>query len=290
MEDVMPHGDLRTHDVGEADIRALPVRLCEEDRHGRSRGVLGAAAEPGRDAADWPSCSTGGAPTFRCWSVTSPQVKPDADRMGLTARIEAAGGTVLAGMCFYQSYAREMAEANGWKRLATNSAKLTNIIGGYGYRPALMSMEPCVDAACAGGKAHEPEIFFAAAGMGAKVQAPALVAKDGFSARYDLDRIKGVFSRPQHKLAGESYVGRVLVLDAAKGGVATAWMLYEMKSRGVMPAALVLNAVNPIMAQGAALADFTMISGFVEDITRAIPNGALVEVDPTAERPFIRVV
>jgi uncharacterized protein len=133
-------------------------------------------------------------------------------------------------------------------------------------------------------------VFFAAAGMGEKVRGAALVAKDGFSARYDLDRIKGIFSRPQHKLAGESYVGRVLVLDAAKGGVATAWMLYEMKSRGIVPAALVLNAVNPIMAQGAALADFTMISGFDQDITRAIPNGALVEVDPTGERPSIRII
>jgi len=85
-------------------------------------------------------------------AVTSPQVKPDADRLGLTARIEAAGGTVLSGMCFYQSYAREMAEANGWKRLATNSAKLVNIIGGYGYKPALLSMEACVDAACRGGR------------------------------------------------------------------------------------------------------------------------------------------
>jgi len=132
--------------------------------------------------------------------------------------------------------------------------------------------------------------FFATAGMGRKTQAAALVAKDGFSARYDLDRVRGVFSRPQHKLAGESYVGRVLVLDAAKGGVATAWMLYDMKARGIVPAALVLNAVNPIMAQGAALADFTMISGFDLDITQAIPNGATVEVDPTAARPFIRIV
>jgi predicted aconitase with swiveling domain len=133
-------------------------------------------------------------------------------------------------------------------------------------------------------------IFYARAGMGAKTTAKALVAKDGFSARYDLDRVRGVFSRPEHKLAGESYVGRVLVLGAAKGGVATAWMLHEMKTRGVMPAALVLNAVNPIMVQGAALAEFTMISGFDLDITQAIPNGALVEVDPTAQRPFIRVL
>ncbi|MFZ0610022.1 MAG: DUF126 domain-containing protein [Xanthobacteraceae bacterium] len=133
-------------------------------------------------------------------------------------------------------------------------------------------------------------VFYAGAGMGRKVQARALVASDGFSARYDLDRIRGVFSRPEHKLAGESYRGRILVLDAAKGGVATAWMLHEMAARGVVPAALVLNRANPIMVQGAALADFTMISGFDVDITKAIPNGAEVEVDPNAERPFIRVL
>lgn len=83
-------------------------------------------------------------------AVTSPQVKPDADRLGYTKHIEDAGGTVLSGMCFYQSYAREIAEANGWKRLATNSAKMVNILGGYGYRPMLASMEACVDAAESG--------------------------------------------------------------------------------------------------------------------------------------------
>jgi len=83
-------------------------------------------------------------------AVTSPQVKPDADRFGYTQRIEAAGGHVLAGMCFYQSYAREVAEANGWKRLATNSAKMVNILGGYGYVPLLASMERCVQAAVTG--------------------------------------------------------------------------------------------------------------------------------------------
>jgi predicted aconitase with swiveling domain len=134
------------------------------------------------------------------------------------------------------------------------------------------------------------KIYYASAGMGRKVRAQALVASDGFSARYDLDRIAGIFSRPEHKLAGQSYRGRVLVLDAAKGGVATAWMLHEMTARGVVPAALVLNRVNPIMVQGAAFAGFTMISEFDVDITKAIFNGANVEVDPTAERPFIRML
>jgi predicted aconitase len=83
-------------------------------------------------------------------AATSPEIKFAADRMGLTRRIEEAGGIVAAGVCFYQMYAREMAEANGWQRLLTNSAKLVNIIGGYGYKPTLASMERCVDSAVAG--------------------------------------------------------------------------------------------------------------------------------------------
>jgi predicted aconitase len=82
--------------------------------------------------------------------ATSPEIKHAADRMGLTHRIEASGAIIAAGICFYQSYAGEMAETNGWKRLLTNSAKLVNIIGGYGYRPTLMSLERCVDSAIAG--------------------------------------------------------------------------------------------------------------------------------------------
>jgi predicted aconitase with swiveling domain len=122
----------------------------------------------------------------------------------------------------------------------------------------------------------------AAHAMGQGVEGEALVASDGFSARYDLDRIRGVFSRPQHKLAGQSYVGRILVLDTAKGGVASAWMLREMKLRGVIPLALVFNSVNPIIAQGAAFADLTMLAGFDLDVTRAVHSGDRVEIVPQA--------
>jgi len=82
--------------------------------------------------------------------ATSPEIKHAADRMGITARIETSGAVVAQGICFYQSHAREMAEANGWTRLMTNSAKLVNIIGGYGYRPTLASLERCVASAVAG--------------------------------------------------------------------------------------------------------------------------------------------
>lgn len=130
--------------------------------------------------------------------------------------------------------------------------------------------------------------FRAAHAMGERVEGEALVASDGFSARYDLDRIRGVFSRPQHKLAGQSYVGRILVLDTAKGGVASAWMLREMKSRGVIPLALVFNSVNPIIAQGTAFADLTMLAGFECDITGVLRSGERIELVP-AERLLRRI-
>lgn len=83
-------------------------------------------------------------------ATTSPEIKFACDRMGLTEAIETAGGMVLSGVCFYQMYAREIGEANGWKRLMSNSAKLVNILGGYGYEPMLASMEVCVECAIQG--------------------------------------------------------------------------------------------------------------------------------------------
>lgn len=126
-------------------------------------------------------------------------------------------------------------------------------------------------------------------GIGPRVTGEALVARDDFSARYDLDRIRGVFSRPAHKLHGESYVGRILVLNTAKGGVATSWMLREMCARGMGPAALLLNLANPIMAQGAAFADLAFMDRFECDVTEAIATGDRVTVDPEAGKVTIEI-
>ncbi len=120
-------------------------------------------------------------------------------------------------------------------------------------------------------------------GVGPEVSGEALVTDDNFSARYDLDRIAGIFSRPQHKLAGQSYVDKIMVFNTAKGGVASAWMLHEMKSRGVAPKAILFNNVNPILAQGAALANLAMCDRFADgDVTQLIRTGDRVTVNPEA--------
>lgn len=125
------------------------------------------------------------------------------------------------------------------------------------------------------------KIFKCHSGIGSKVEGIVLCANDNFSARYDLDRINGTFSRPQHKLFGKNYKDKILVLNESKGGVASAWMLYEMKMRNVVPKAILFNKANTILAQGAALANLSMCDRFENgDITSLLKTGDTVIVNP----------
>jgi predicted aconitase len=142
------NADLPLHRVTKDDIDALQKSYHKDDRV--DVVVFSAPQLSLYELRDLAALCDDRRFTVPLLAVTSPQVKPDSDRMGYTARIESAGGIVMSGMCFYQSYAREIAEAKGWKRLVTNSAKLVNILGGYGYRPMMASMQACVDAAVSG--------------------------------------------------------------------------------------------------------------------------------------------
>ena len=119
-------------------------------------------------------------------------------------------------------------------------------------------------------------------GVGPCVRGKALVSRQGFSARYDVDRDRGIFSREAHDLYGESLVSKVLVCDTAKGGIATSWMLLDMVSRGVAPLAILFRTTNPVMVQGAVLAGVAMLHCLSPDPIESIRTGDEVEVDPTA--------
>ena len=65
-------------------------------------------------------------------------------------------------------------------------------------------------------------------------------------------------------------------------------MLHEMVSRGIAPRALLLNAANTILAQGAALAGMAMCDRFADgDVTQLIHSGDHVRVDPAAGRVIV---
>lgn len=83
--------------------------------------------------------------------TTSNGVKSAAKKLGYLDKIEAAGGIVLEGVCFYilQNIAAIRAR-NGWSNLVTNSAKLANIIRAHKFNTILRRTRACVDIACTG--------------------------------------------------------------------------------------------------------------------------------------------
>ncbi len=281
---------LPTHDIGEAEVRALQTQYV--DKVGTVDVVVFSAPQLSLIEMQMLAAMLDGRRvTIPLFAVTSPQVKPDADRMGLTACIESAAAASFPACASIKAMPAKWPRptaGGGWQAIRRNWSTSS---------AATATSQHCLRWSTAS-KPRAP-----AAGFGDERKYLLCGCRNGpeaASGRAGRQRwlFRTLRSRPhsrrvlapEHKLAGESYRGRVLVLDAAKGGVATAWMLYEMTARGVMPAALVLNRVNPIMVQGAALAAFTMVSGFDVDITKVIPNGAEVEIDAAAERPFIRIL
>lgn len=83
--------------------------------------------------------------------TTSNGVKSAAKQLGYLGKIEAAGATVLEGVCFYilQNVA-QMRVRNGWSNLVTNSAKLANIIGAHKFNAILRRTQDCIDIALSG--------------------------------------------------------------------------------------------------------------------------------------------
>jgi predicted aconitase with swiveling domain len=119
-------------------------------------------------------------------------------------------------------------------------------------------------------------------GIGPRVEGEALVSQQGFSARYDLNRKIGVFSRETHDLYGQSIVGKILVHTTGKGGVATAWAFLDMQAHGTAPLGIIFQLANPIMAQGAALADLPLMDRLDPDPLAVIDSGDWLIVDPPA--------
>ncbi len=73
-----------------------------------------------------------------------------AARLGYVQAIEAAGGQVFAGTCWYIMEPARMAATFGWRSVLTNSAKMANVLGGYRLAPILRRTETCIEAAVSG--------------------------------------------------------------------------------------------------------------------------------------------
>ncbi len=83
--------------------------------------------------------------------TTSNGVKSAARNLGYLQALEAAGATVLEGVCFYiLQNLSQLRVANGWTNMISNSAKIVNIIGAHRFNTILRRTRDCVEIACSG--------------------------------------------------------------------------------------------------------------------------------------------
>ena len=118
---------------------------------------------------------------------------------------------------------------------------------------------------------------------GPVTEAPVLVMREGFSPRYDLDRLTGLISRIGHSAEGESIKGRILVIPTTKGGVAGGWAFFDLLHKDIAPAGLVFGKLNPVMVQGAVLARMPVTEGWPENLIDLLRTGDRIRLDPPAK-------
>lgn len=118
---------------------------------------------------------------------------------------------------------------------------------------------------------------------GPVVEGEALVMKEGFSPRYDLNRTTGIITRIGHSCEGQSIKDRILVIPTAKGGVAGGWAFFDLLKKGIAPKALVFGKLNPVMVQGAILAGLTITEGGLGNGLLSIAGGSRQRVDPATK-------
>jgi predicted aconitase len=91
------------------------------------------------------------APGSKLFVTTSNAMKRSASELGYIERIEAAGGIVLEGVCFYiLQDLTPMKQRMGWSSLVTNSAKLVNTITAHRFNTILRRTEDCIETALTG--------------------------------------------------------------------------------------------------------------------------------------------
>jgi predicted aconitase len=86
-----------------------------------------------------------------CIVTTNSAILQQSRDLGYAQVLEAAGVTILEGVCFYiLQNLSPMREKNRWTNMVSNSAKIVNIIGAHRFNTILRRTADCVEIACSG--------------------------------------------------------------------------------------------------------------------------------------------
>jgi len=115
---------------------------------------------------------------------------------------------------------------------------------------------------------------------------PALVTKEPISFLGNVDPMTGMVVDPAHELFGRSVAGTVLIFPGGKGSTVGSYVIYQLKKRGLAPAAMINIRSEPIVAVGAIISGIPLVDRVPMEIL-SLESGVLVEVD--ANRELIKI-
>ena len=112
---------------------------------------------------------------------------------------------------------------------------------------------------------------------------PALVSSEPISFLGTVDPETGEVVDPKHQLFGEHIGGKVLIFPGGKGSTVGSYVIYQLKKRGVAPAAMINIRSEPIVAVGAIISGIPLVDGVSAEILD-LGDGTLVTVNADDER------
>lgn len=126
-------------------------------------------------------------------------------------------------------------------------------------------------------------------GIGGKGEGEALVSKEAFSIRSDVDPETGdvTSNLTLPELYGKNIAGKVLVFPTGKGGVFSSWIMEDMAKRGLLPAAIINIEANPVFAYGAVFTGTPCVHRLEMNPLEVIETGDYVIVD--ADKGIVEV-
>lgn len=119
-----------------------------------------------------------------------------------------------------------------------------------------------------------------------RASGPALVSRQAISFLGNVNPGTGVVVDPAHELFGQSIAGKVLIFPGGKGSTVGSYVIYQLKKRGLAPAAMINLRSEPIVAVGAIISGIPLVDRVPEWVLQ-IESGTLVEVD--ADGGLVRV-
>lgn len=117
---------------------------------------------------------------------------------------------------------------------------------------------------------------------GGCAEGPALVTRERISFLGNVDPETGVVVDPAHELYGRSIAWAVLIFPGGKGSTVGSYVIYQLKKRGLAPAAMINLKSEPIVAVGAIISDIPLVDRLPEWILD-VKDGTRVIVDAGRE-------